>query len=790
MLQKIFLSLFIFSLNWLNLFALEISIQVAKENYESYSTLHIKDDNKFLCKEIKNDFDETVKIVCAFSKSPSKKLHKIQNNFFNLDSQVKNKTFFIIITTNKKMKLFPMIFNLSKEDTVFKSDVKMSSHWMILGYKEKIPLIKINKYSDISINFPFTHLANKLPYVGGIDIYGKPVHIKTVEDVTSYIKIKKLFDKKQYELCLNLIEEVLQAYPYTLFLAELSYYKIKVYNQLKDFDNIIDTSKIYLKEYSSDENVAEVLALVSNAYSKIGLNVDAEYFFDRLFSEHKPSVFAKWGYIYKGEMLENSGGVSKAIIMYEKALNLTKNINVAATAAYRLANLYLANSNSKKSVIYIDKIAKAKPNFFAENFEKSIEMMYDYIEIEDYKSGATVAKCLLDNIKDTHDDHEYLTKSIGIWLSKTENKEGALKALNLYLKNYSEGIYEHEVQIAKDSLFFDTQDENLTTKLDNYTELINVYAGDSIGNRAIYEKAKLLLINKMYTKMLELERDLLVLDNLVYKDVNEMISDAAIGAMELALKNKQCESVLKISSKYKIKLSNDWDDGIYECSMKGGDYSLAKLISDKNLKSKKMALRKKWLYRYIKVDFETGNYTNIVSASKELISMIKEDKDSKYKQVYRILFDTYHRLENTQGMLNSITDIKSVYGKNYKDIDRYVEMVTLGDKLKDDNLIIKYAKEVVDIQNTSKSYAQSPFIEFALYQAYINKENNNDALEIIESLNDKKLNKSDRSRQKYLLGSIYSKLWRNDDAKEAYQEAIDAEASSAWADLAKGAKGI
>ena len=785
-----FLTLITFSLSWLNLNALELSIQGAKQNHQAYSTLHVKDKNRFLCQEIKNDFEEVEKIICAFSKSPSKNIQKIQNDFFKIDTEIKDNTFFVIITPYNKMRLFPIIFELTKDDTVFQADVKISDHWMIVGFKDKIPFIKKNTYSDMSINFPYTHDMQKLPFVGGLDINGEPVYIKKVGDVTSYLKIKTLFEKKQYDSCLDLIDEVMQKYPNTLFLTELYYYKIKSFMELKNYDEVIDIAKIYLQEYSSDENVAEVLSLTSKSHSKLGLNTDALYFFDRLFSEHANSIFTKWGYIYKGEMLEASGGVSKAIPLYKKALNTTVNMDLAAEAAYKLANLYLANSNPEESAKYVQKIAKAKPGHFATDFKASEDMMYDFVDIEDYVSAATIAKCLADNIEKIHDEHEVLTKHIGVWLSYTDEKKKALDALNLYLKEYHEGLYEHEVQIAKDSLFFYDTDENLSAKLDNYTQLIDKYKEDTIGSKAVYEKAKLLLKNKMYNQVLELETNLLLLDNIVYKDVNAIINDAALGAMKLALNDKKCENVLKISSKYKIELSNEWDDGIYECSMKGGDYTLAKSTASKNLNSKDLDIRKRWLFRHIEVDFTIGNYTDVVSASKDLISLIKGNEKTEYKSVYRILFDTYNRLENSSAMMDTITEINKVYGKSYKDIDRYIAMVNMGSKLKDDNLIIKYADEVMKIQKMSKSYAQSPFVEFTLYQAYMNKDNYNEALVIMESLNSIDLNDRDRARQKYLLGSIYSKLWREDDAKKAYQESIDADSKSPWANLAKDAKGI
>jgi tetratricopeptide (TPR) repeat protein len=788
--KTIVLTFTLFSLFGLNAIALDIVIKVAKETHKSYSIINLRDTNKFLCQEFKDDFKKVVKIVCAFDKLPSSKFNDLQNDFFKIKTEIKNKTFFLVITPIHDMKLMPMSFDLTKDDILFKPTIKISSSWMILAYQDKPPLLKKNQFSETSINFPYTHPSNKLPFVGGLDIDGNPVHIKKVGDVKSYLKIKDLYKKKQYKEAFDTIKEIEQKYPNTLFLAELLYYKIKIYSMLDDYDKAIASSKIFLREFSSDPNVSEVLSLIANAYAKLGINSDAEYFFDRLFTEHAGSVYAQWGYIYKGEMLELSELVPRAIDFYLKALNETVDINVATDAGYKLAHIYLVNSKSKESAKYTQKIAKVKPEYFLDKLTISIQMMDVYADIEDYKSAATIAMCFVDNMTKNDVNYEGYLKDAGIWLSNTDDKKAALKVLNKYLEAYDDGEFNAEIRVAKDSLFFTNIDENATTKLQNYEKLISKYQDDTIGNKAIYEKAKLLLELKRYNDVLAMQDTLYKLDTTKYKDIDNIINDSAIGSMENALKNKECNGVLEIATKYQIILSDSWDDGIYECAMKGGDYILAKSRANKNLKSKDIDFRKKWLFRYIKVDFTTGNYTNVISASKELITLIKDNKDSKYKEVYRILFDTYNRVENNSQMLSCIDDIEKVFGKNYKDIDRYVAMITIADKLKDDNLVIKYATIIMDTQKESDSFVQSPFVEFTLYQAYINKEDNNGALNVIKSLENIKLKDSDRARQKYLLGSIYSKLWRKDEANTAYDEAIKADAKSPWADLAKGAKDI
>lgn len=786
MLKIVLLALFAF-----NVFALEISLQGAKENHQPYSTFHIRDSEKFLCQEVLDDFEAVSKIVCAFSKSPSQKIQKLQNSFFEIDTETKKETFFLVIKPFHKMKLFPMVFDLKKEETIFSADIKLSNHWMIVGYPDEMPLLQKHEYSEAAINFPFTYPEDMLPYVGSLDMKGNPVHIKKVGDVTEYLKIKKLYEEKNYEFTLELINDIMREYPNSLFRAELLFYKIRVFSKLQENEKVVEAAKEFLREYSSDENVAEVLSLIARAYSKLGISSDADYFFDRLFNEHADSPYSYWGYIYLAESLENDGSSTRARTLYEKVLSQSDDIDVAAEAAFKLAQNHMANSNAKGAAAQIEKIIKAKPEYFAQtNIYKSMDMMYDLADNAELVQAAGIAKALFENIEPTEDVYEELSRNIGIWLSKTDKKQEALSALNKYLERFGGGMYAEEVQIAKDSLFFDVSDENASVKLETYDKLMDEYQDDSIGNKAIYEKAKLLIAEEMFAEALGMERELLNLNQQEYPDVQEIITQAAIGTMKRALELKECNSVLLISSQYKIELSDEWDDGVYECAMKGADFELAKKMADKNLKSKDIEHRKKWLSRYIKVDFATGNYSNVIEASKELIALIKDDKESQYKDVYRTLFDTYHRLEDQQKMIESIVALTKVYRDDYRDIERYVAVMAVGSDIKDNNLVIEYGEKIMAIQKSSDSYAQSPFVEFALYGAYIEKEDYNRALEVISSLDALELDATQRARQKYLLGSVLEKLWRDDESQKAYQEAIDAAPESAWAELAKSAKAI
>ncbi len=766
-------------------FALEISIDSAKDNFTKYSILHITSKENFVCQEIKDDFSVTKEIVCAFSKKPLKDIESLQNNFFQVKSFQKKDTYFISIKPFHRMKLYAEIFNLIEDDTLFSADISIANRWSIIGYKENLPLIKSEEKSALAINFPFYLDKEKFPYVGSLDLRGNPVHIKKVEDVTEYLKVKKYFATKRYDDALDIINDILSSYPNTLFKSELIYYQIKIYNKIKAYENVINNAKDFLREYSSDENIPEILSLMAKAYVQIGKNADADYFFDRLFSEHKGDVFAEWGYIYKGEMLEASSGNTQAIKYYKKALYETKDLEVAVTAAYHLTEIFMAHA-PKKAVKYARKIIAAKPDYFMQDLKKSQKIMNGLAKSEEYKVAASIAEAMLQSMGPTYDEYEELLRRRALWLAKTKDKKRAIEALNDYMKKFPDQSYIDAIQTAKDRLFFDDNDTNTSRKLAGYDKLMRKYAGDDIAQRALYEKAKLLLKEKNYESVLDLKDSLEELQE-KYIDVEDIIREAATGLMKVSLKQQNCKNILVIANDYNITLLDSWDDGIYACAMKGGDFQLSKSIASKNLNFKNIDLRKKWLYRYIKIDFEIGNYNEAVDAAKDLITLIDNIKESPYKEIYRYLFDAYNRLGEKENMIDAMAKIEEVFGFDYKDIDRYVVMVGLGNELKDDSMGIKYALKVIDIQNRSQTHAQTPYIEFTLYSAYMNKNEFNKAYKTLVSLNGANLTKKQRARQKYLLGMILNKLQRDKDATKAYNEAIEADPNSAWAKLAKSA---
>lgn len=768
-----------------NLHSLEISISSAKEAGEPYSILNIKNDERFLCQENLDDHENVVSVVCAFSKIPLEAIPKFSNIFFQVETKQKDNNFFIIIKPTQKIKLYPIAFDLRSENEIFNSKVEMSKSWSVVAYGKKIPFLdelKTNK--DNTINFPLTFKDEPLPYVGSLDLKGDPIHSEKIADVSEYVRIKKSFDDENYENTLNLIVDTLSNYEDSLFLPELLYYKIKSQSKLNMYDDVIDDANLFLKKYASDENVAEVLSLLGRAYDKNEQNSDAEYFYDRLFSEHNDSIYAKWAKIYMAQSLFESAQYTKAINTLEALLLSTDNLEIGVEAGFELVKVLQASAKYKDAKEYATKILTLKPDIFRDKFIDSFEIVHSFADNEHYDIASKITISMLED-KNYPQYYEELLKNCAIWLGKSGDKKSSGEYLDRYISEFSDGAYIEDIKVAKDTLFFELDDVSSSDRLAEYDKLMEEYAGNTIAQKALYEKAKLLDKEGRFKEVLELENELHKLDEEIYPQVSETIKSAAIMAMQDALKTKECSRVLSISSTYAIELDDEWDDGVYECAMRGADYELAKKIVSKNITTTNIELKQKWLYRYVKVEFGVGEYSKVLELSSDLLALLEEN--SPYNGVYRYIFDANQRLKNSDKMIESILKVDEIFNSSYEDLARFAAVVNLASIKNDDSLVITYATKVMQIQKNSTTKPYSPSVEFALYDAYVNKKEYKNALEVIVSLDELELDKKDRSKQKYLLGNIYTKLWRDPEAKVAYDEAIKADEASPWAKLAKEA---
>lgn len=772
---------------WFPLYALEISIQSGKEEGENFSVLHLRDANPFSCKATKDDFGETKRIDCFFSKPPKQNFPPVKNSLLTLSTSTGSNKYIISVFPKSKMVLMPISFNLSKANVTYQSKVQNATHWSIVGYQTKLPLITPNALSSKSINFPVKIPKNSRPFVGGLDLKGNPIKIRRVQDVTDYMNMKKAYDDKNYPKVLDIAEYTLKKYPNTVFKNELMLYQIRAYHQENESEKLLEVGKQFLREYASDPNLPEVIAYMANAYGKIGQNTDADYFFDRLFDEHPESPYASLGMIYKAEQLEASGSPSKALLFYQKAMNTSKDVAVASKAAFKLAQIELERGNSKAAAQYIEKIGSANPKYFEDVRENAMNMADIFMDRNDPKSSIRIIEALLTGMDKKDQEYPLLLKKLGFAYAKANKKTEALKRFNEYLENYKYGEFAEEVRRAKDGLFFDEGDKNVTAEMKKYDDLIERYGNDSVGRKALYKKAQLLLEEKKYKEVLDLENELYRLDSAEYPETNSLITKSAIGLEKTLLTEGKCTEAIRLQKMYKIKLLSEWDESLFNCALKTTQYATAKKIAQRHLKSKSIPERQIWLSRMVKTQFGLGEYKEAIKGGEELITLLGVEKNPPLNDIYRTMFDAAQRLGDGEGMVRHIKSVEGAYPNDFKDIERYTQMVSLAQKNKDEAMTQMYGRKVMVLQDRTKTYTQTPYIEFTLAQSYQNVGKDGDALKVLKTLNARKLTPERRSRQQYLIGSIEQKFGRKREARDAFNASIKADPASAWGKLAKDA---
>ena len=768
----------------LSLYGLDISIQSGKENSSPYSVLHLREVHPFGCREIRNDFNEVSRIERTIGKIKS--LPAINSPHFSFSQT----DALLIISAKTKMALFPIDFNLLTTSYVYKSAIKPVKHWTIVGYKDKLPILGEKKSSPDALNIPIALTQKSYPYVGGLDLSGNPIKMKNVQDVNDFMDLKKAYANKDYRKVIYLARDIVKKHPNTIFANELALYQLRAHHHRGEFEKVLELSKPFLRQYSNDPNVAEVLAYTANAYAQLGQNSDSDYFYDRLFDEHMEDPFVHVGMYLKAKHLEVMGGSKKAAKYYREALSRTKDVELASACAFELAQYELGGEQPKKANDFIDKIAKVNPDYFGEVRLESLAMIEVLVGKNEYRNAAKITQALIGTVPHKSQEHQAYLKNLGFFYEQAGDKTKALEKYNEYITLFPYGEFIAQVKRAKDGLFFEKEEPKGTAGEKKYNELIERYGDDSIGKMALYKKAQLLFKEKKYDDVLKMDSELFKLDSSAYPEANGLVAKSAAALSQKKLQEGKCVQALSLQKIYKLVLAPQWDGLSFECSMKEGNFPVAQELLKKNSKHKEMASRQVWLYRTVKFHFAQGDYKKAKDVGSDLLALLESFKNPPLNDIVRTLFDAAQRSGDEIGMIKNIKGCETLFGVDFKDIERYSAMVALGVKRKDEALVQAYAQKVMSLQKRTSTFTQSPFIEFTLAQSFMNQDKNKEALETLKSLDAQKLVAEKRSRQKYLMGSLLMKMKRDGEAKVAFNASIKADKNSAWGKLAKDALGL
>jgi tetratricopeptide (TPR) repeat protein len=753
--------MFLFSFSY----SLEISVNYAKYQGEDYSTLNIKNDETFSC------IEKDKKYICTFDKLPDTPVFETHTIFFYIKPLFDKDTFILEITP--KTKSFIKSFEKNLYDNYDKSlkHLKKAKKWVIISYKNKPPFLT-NKKID-GLQFPL-EVSEQEFFIGAIDVDGNPIEEDSKSaDVDEYFKIVKKF-KKNGDVMED-IDMFIKSFPNSLFTPDVILMKLKLLDQENNHDELLKFSKIWIKNFSFNENLPEVLLLTAKTYSAMGFMSDAVYFYERLFTEYPQNKFTYEAMVYLADQLYTSGDEKKAFEFYNRALMFTKNIEVASLAASRLGQRYMEKGQAEKSASYYNKVYDSNKLYILRDKEYAYNLAKELGNHLQYNLALKILTDLFKDVKKTDDEYESMIYHLALWNYEDKNFKTSVEYIDRYLKEFEDlGEFSAQIESLRDKVVFEVDDKNTTAMMNKYNNIIKNYSGDKIANRAFYKKIKLLEKLKKYDEILSLKDEIEKLPNSIFKekDKKDFIYNTAKNLVQNNLK-KDCFKAIKVYGDYNISLDKKYDDDIYNCSYKTREFNIASRICNKYLNSfdKKIAL--KWSINKEKVLKKLRNYQGVVNIVDDICTLDKNCDDYKYDK-----FDALWNLEKYESSIALSKELEK--NKKIKNIDIFYKIISYAKSINNDLLVYDYAKKIVDYQNRYKTSTYTPSIDFLLVQKAKVLNKKDVAKNTLINLSKKKISDENKARVFYDLGNI-----TND--KKYLQKCLEINGSKTWRPLCKDA---
>lgn len=772
------------------LFSLTIVLNSAKENATAYAILHIEDAKAVDCQVIPQSLGKEV-YLCKFDKVIKTPINAKKMSLVNIDFLEKEKEFYIRVEPKVESKLIPIKKSLYLTDEVGVLSKKVQfKHWTVLLY-EKAPFEKMT-HKD-TINFPIIYPKNNKPFVGALDLNGAPISYVQSKDIRLYLDLKKSYEREKY---LDVVESsinIIKKYPQTIFESEFLLYRLKSLDKgmedeeskiTKDFDSndIVSEGKKWIKTFPSDNNIPEVVMLIAKAYLKMGFKADANYFMDILISEHEDSPYTKKAILVFADSIYEGKQKEKALKLYRDVLYSAKDLDIAAAAAIKLSDKEMNRGKTQSAREYLLKVLDANKEYLLKDREKSYQLAEKLSNNRLYDLAARVADVLMIDLKKSNELSESLLKDSGIWHAKANEVEIAYEKLQEYLSEYKNGDYEEDVQTSLDELFFELKETNETKLANYYDKLIDKYKND-IGDKALREKAKLLLKQERYEDVLKLDNALRYMSDDNSTQVPVPIVDAASALVSLNLKEDNCKQAVNYIERYTLDLQKFDQSKVFDCFIRTSRFTRAKELSKLYIKEKNLKNRYDWLEKHLLSLYRLKKYENVLEVGDDVKAIAKSLKMKLKNETYQMIFFSLMKLNKFENAINIAKDIDKNFVNELKNSDVFIEIVKKATDERNDLLLSEYAKKIISLQNKSKSNVHTPLVELKLIGALQRLGKPKDALVIAKGLLEKNISLKDKTRAFYNAGELSMKLNQNEEAKKYFKQCKDLKVKSSWKDI-------
>lgn len=775
------------------LFALTIVLNSGKENKINYAILHLKDTQPFTCEMIP-DALEKKRYLCKAKQSFGKTIETKKMKLAELSFYEKEGMFYMAIEPKVDSKLIPVEDTLYASKNIFsKAKAEAYAHWMIL--LQEAPLYETQNTHE-GLNFPLVFEKYQKPYIGALDLNGAPISYAQSKDIGLYLDIKRNYEKENYENTVESSKRVLSTYPNSIFRNEIELYVMRAMDKLLskegdekqtlafEHEDIVFIAKNWAKEFTSDDNLPEVLMLMVKSYIKIGAKADVNYFMDILISEHAQSPYTKKAILLFADSLLNKKEKEKAMKLYLDVLYSVKDIDIASEAAIRLSDYQMDAGKMNEAKEYLHKVLNVNAEYLLKDKEATYKLAKRLYDHKLYDLAAILSDQLLEHTPKTDEHKEALLKENGDWQAKAGNVEKAYQKYEEYLATYKNGgEYVEEVKERLDELFFKRNESNETRLANYYDKLIDTYS-NGIGDKALLEKAKLRYKQGAFEEVLTLEKQLIKLPESADDKPEEIIYAAAYGLALQELNTSNCQKVVSLVETYKLHIKESAQESkLFHCFMQQARYDRAEEISALHVKDTKLEERFAWSERHVNALFKLGTYQEVITLGKDLHVMASSLKRKIAMETLQDLFYAAIRLKQNEQAMSVLTKIEEQYPQTFSTVELYNEIVKIANDSKNDLLVVSSAQKILALQQHFKSHLLSPQIEFNYIEALKRLGRDKEALEVSQSLSTLPLEPREKIRALYNAGELSLKLKENEKAKSYFSECTDINETSSWKNI-------
>ncbi|MBN2963959.1 hypothetical protein JWV37_04120 [Sulfurospirillum sp. T05] len=779
--------LLIFLIFFSSLHAVTLVLNSAQENNRPYAILHVMNDTPIECFVTDLPLGQK-KYTCQFDKILTNRITSQKTPLVQIDFVENEESFEIVITPTFDSQMRNMDVVLHESIEVPLTPTSLAKHWAILIYQEH-PFSNLTQ--EEGINFPVTYPKFQRPSVGALDLNGAPIGYVRSRDINAYLDVKRDYEAGRFENVIEQAQEAMMLYPQTIFKSEFALYKIRAMDYLLDAEDagsllaldrndVIQEGKAWMKNFSSDENMAEALMLVAKNYLKMGFSSDANYFLDILITEYPESRFTKWAILLYADTLYNGTKRAEALRLYNDVLYTAKDLDMASEAAIRLAQNSIDLGKVNEAKEYLVKILNANAEFLLKDEENAYALAEKLALNRLPGIAAQISESLLANKTRTHPLYEVLLKDTGLWYAESGEVTKGHLYLTRYQSQFSEGEFGGQVQEGLDRLFFELAETN-TTKLTQYYETLMARYDNEISQKALVEKAKLFHQEARYAQVLALDDALrAVAEPSLATEANQILTLAAFDQATVLLEEDQCQGAVLLVERYGVgeELANR--EKLFECLMRLSRFDAAAAEAKTHTLVRDLRERLAWMIRLNKALFEAGKWADVVGMSDDIMELGVLVKVPKANEVLYEKFFALTRLGEHERALGVAQEIMRTLSEVYKSVEVYREVMRYAKTQGNDLLLELYAKEALALQERSELFLFTPELEYETIQVLQRLEKPEEALEVAVALISRVQSPSERIRAQYYAGEISSKLGKIQEAKAYFSQCADASEESSW----------